>query len=182
MTLAKEITADTSGSAGIEGNGDCGGNGFGIDWIGLLIQAALTILVIGASLVVYHYAIVEEKSQRIALVDIAEVIGIKQLEVTERATRPGIDDRERERLFEAVTEFAKQIDVAVSEIQEECGCTLLVRSAVVKTTKAEDLTPMLKARLGLTKSLAELTEAIRSNPGSANGGGSSNVSPTAARP
>ena len=130
------------------------------------IESILVLLAIVSSISIYHFAVVERTAQRFALLDISEVIGIKQLVIADRATRPGMTDKDREQIYDSVASFAKAMEAAVAQIQQECACTLLVRSAVVKTTAAEDLTPLLKARLGLDQSIADLTASIRSHPGS----------------
>ena len=129
------------------------------------IQSILVLLAIVSSISIYHFAVVERTAQRFALLDISEVIGIKQLVIADMATRPGMTDKDREQIYDSVASFAKAMEQAVAQIQRECACTLLVRSAVVKTTAAEDLTPLLKARLGLDQSIADLTASIRSHPG-----------------
>lgn len=130
------------------------------------IESILVFLAIVLSISIYHFAVVERTAQRFALLDISEVIGIKQLVIADMATRPGMTDKDREQIYDSVASFAKDMEAAVAQLQLECACTLLVRSAVVKTTAAEDLTPLLKARLGLDQSIADLTASIRSHPGS----------------
>jgi len=135
-------------------------------WMTRAIEAILVLLTVVALIAIYHFAVVERTAQRFALLDISEVIGIKQLVIADMAIRPGTTDMDREQIYDSVASFAKDIEAAVAQIQLECACTLLVRSAVVKTTAAEDLTPLLKARLGLDKSIADLTASIRNHPGS----------------
>lgn len=134
-------------------------------WMTRAIESILVLLAIVSLISIYHFAVVERTAQRIALLDISEVIGIKQLVIADMATRPGMTDKDREQIYDSVASFAKDIEAAVAQIQLECACTLLVRSAVVKTTAAEDLTPLLKERLGLDKSIADLTASIRNHPG-----------------
>jgi len=129
------------------------------------IESILILLAIVSSISIYHFAVVERTTQRFALLDISEVIGIKQLVIADLATRPGMTDKDREQIYDSVASFAKAMEEVVAQIQLECACTLLVRSAVVKTTAAEDFTPLLKARLGLDQSIADLTASIRSHQG-----------------
>ena len=129
------------------------------------IQGVLVLAAILISLTIYHYTIVQKTVQKFALLDISEVVGLKQLAITELSLRKEVTDKDREGLYDQITAFSKDIEKAVADIQSECGCTLLVRSAVVKTTDGEDLTPVLKARLGLDKSVGELTDMIRKRSG-----------------
>ena len=133
-------------------------------WLTYGIQAVSVLAAILLSLTIYHYTVVEKSAQRIALLDINEVVSTKQLEITELSLRKGMTDKDREDLYDQIAAFSKDIEKAVEEIQSECGCTLLVRSAVVKAANGEDLTPALKARLGLNKSIAELTRMIQNRP------------------
>lgn len=130
-------------------------------WLIYAIQGVLVLAAIFLALSIYHFTIFEKTVQKFALLDINEVVGLKQLTITELSLRKEATDKSREDLYDQITAFTKDIEKAVSEIQTECGCTLLVRSAVVKTSDGEDLTPLLKARLGLDKSTSELTELIR---------------------
>ena len=135
-------------------------------WLTYGIQAVCVFGAILLSLMIYHFTVVEKNVQKIALLDINEVVSTKQLAITEMALRNGVTDKDRGDLYEQITSFSKEIEKAVEDIQTECGCTLLVRSAVVKTANGEDLTPVLKARLGLDKSVAELTKMIQNRSSS----------------
>lgn len=136
------------------------------EWLTYAIQAVCVFGAILLCLTIYHFTIAEKNAQRIALLDINEVVSTKQLAITELSLRKGVTDRDREDLYDQITSFSKEIEKAVEDIQAECGCTLLVRSAVVKAANGEDLTPVLKAKLGLDKSIADLTKMIqgRSQP------------------
>ena len=136
-------------------------------WLGYAIQTVLVLAIVAVSLLAYHFTVADKAAQRFALLDVGEVINLKQLAITDLATREGVTDKEREKIYDMVTSFSREIEGAVTQIQQECNCTLLVRSAVVKTGTAEDLTPLLKQRLGLDKSEGELAAAIKSNKSSA---------------
>jgi hypothetical protein len=52
-------------------------------------------------------------------------------------------------------------------MQQECGCLLLVKAAVVKASSSEDMTPVLKQRLGMDNlNQAEMVKQLQSQGGS----------------
>lgn len=63
------------------------------------------------------------------------------------ATRPGATDRDREAAYDQIGQFGRDIEAAISELQRDCNCVLVVRAAVLKGHH-EDLTGELKKTLG----------------------------------
>ena len=120
----------------------------GLPWMGMAINAAVALLVAIVALLAYHQFFVLPNKQRLAMLDIAEVLQLKELQVTVGLSQPGVDDKARGDTFQEITAFAQGMEKAIAEIQEDCGCTLLVRAAVVKG-QGEDLTPLLKQKMGL---------------------------------
>lgn len=135
-------------------------------WMGLIINVVITLVLVAGMIGVYHYTVASQTKQKIAVVDIAEILGLKELQVTAAATNPDATDRQRAEAFEEITRFARDMETAVNDLQSECGCTLLVRAAVVKANAAEDLTPALKERLGMAGlDQAKLVQQLRSSGG-----------------
>lgn len=131
-------------------------------WLGLAINIALMLVLVGASLVAYHFYFVLPNKQKFAVIDIGEVLQLKELEVTAAATHADATDAERGEAFESIAKFAKQMEITIGDLQTECGCTLLVKAAVVKLAGAEDLTPVLKQRMGVDQlDAAKLIQQIR---------------------
>lgn len=134
-----------------------------LSWMEYAINAVVAIIFISCALLSYHHFVVLPNKQRFAYLDIPELLELKQLQVAGAATGPGSTESDRERAFGDIARFAGDLERAVAEIQGECDCTILVRAAVVKS-KAEDLTPVLKERLGLAGLTKEsLMGAIRGN-------------------
>jgi hypothetical protein len=131
-------------------------------WLGLAINIALMLALVGASLVAYHFYFVLPNKQKFAVIDIGEVLQLKELEVTAAATHADATDAERGEAFESIAKFAKQMEITIGDLQTECGCTLLVKAAVVKVAGADDLTPLLKQRMGIDQlDAAKLVQQIR---------------------
>jgi hypothetical protein len=59
-------------------------------------------------------------------------------------SRPNVSDEDREAAYLMVSRIGPAIERAVDRLQKECGCTIVVKSAVIAGA-AEDLTPRLKA-------------------------------------
>ena len=135
-------------------------------WIGQLISVTTTLVVVAAVLVAYHFVYVAPNKQRFATVDISGILELKELEISVAASRPDATDAQRGQTFETIAQFARDMETAIGELQEACGCTLLVRAAVVKAAGADDLTETLKMRLGVDKlNHGQLVQQLRSLAG-----------------
>lgn len=138
----------------------------GSSWLGMLIRGTSTFLIVLVTLVAYHFLVVAPNKQRFGVVDVAEVLNLKELQVTLAASQPDAGENRGAAAFEEIARFAKDIEVALAEIQQECGCSLFVKAAVVKPAGAEDLTPLLKQRLGMDKiDQAQLVQQLRATGG-----------------
>lgn len=138
----------------------------GTSWMGLLINAAMSLAIVAAALLAYHFTYVVPNKQRLAVLDIAGILQLKELEVTAKAVHPDATDAQRGEAFEIISKFAGDMEHAIAELQQECGCTLLVKAAVVKAAGAEDLTPVLKQRMNMgSLDEATLLKEIRSAGG-----------------
>ena len=138
----------------------------GSRWLEVLIRGTSTLLIVLVTLIAYHFLVVAPNKQRFGVVDIAEVLNLKELQVTLAATQAEPGENKGAAAFEEIARFAKDIEVALAEIQRECGCSLFVKAAVVKPAASEDFTPQLKQRLGMDKVLqAQLVQQLRGSGG-----------------
>lgn len=150
--------AETHVASEVEGQQDKEGS----RWLEALIRGTGTLLIVLVTLIAYHFFVVAPNKQRFGVVDIAEVLNLKELQVTLAATQAEPGENKGAAAFEEIARFAKDIEVALAEIQQECGCSLFVKAAVVKPAAAEDLTPQLKQRLGMDKvDQAQLVQQLR---------------------
>lgn len=139
-------------------------------WMEYAINAAIAMVVMAVALLAYHQLVVAPNKQRFAYVDISELMELKELQVAGAAMAPGATDADRERAFGEIAKFASDLERAISTLQSECDCTLLVRAAIVKS-KSEDMTPVLKERLGMANlDKDSLMKAIRGTSGSSQSG------------
>ncbi len=134
----------------------------GSRWLEVLIRGMGTLLIVLVTLIAYNFLVVAPNKQRFGVVDIAEVLNLKELQVTLAATQTDPGENKGAAAFEEIARFAKDIEAALAEIQQECGCSLFVKAAVVKPAAAEDFTPLLKQRLGMDKvDQAQLVQQLR---------------------
>lgn len=136
-------------------------------WSHLLFNAATSLLIVIAIILIYHLTIVAPNKQRFGVVDLQDVLNIKQLKVAIDSSQMSSDDEKGARTFDEISRFTKEIEVALSEIQQECGCSLFVKAALIKAEAAEDFTPKLKQKLGLDSyDQASLMSQLRNIGGS----------------
>ena len=125
----------------------------------LIASTLLAMLVVMSALAAYHYWLAP-RSKPLATVDLAEVLELKQLQITAASTKAGATDKDRAAAFDEIGQFARDMEAAVADLSRECDCVLLVRAAVVRGV-AEDLTPALKRKMGVDRlNAADMMQAI----------------------
>jgi len=122
----------------------------GMPWPLLTLMAALlTSVAFTVGLIAIYHFWLARPSAGFAVVDIASVVRVKEAEFTALLSRPEVSDKERMAAYQLVSRMGPEIERAVGELQKECACTIIVKSAVIAGV-AEDLTPRLKEMLGMT--------------------------------
>lgn len=146
-----EITRDVSSSKDVPATEDqagvqpeMGGDFLMVSWISLL----MALLVSTVTLAAYQFWLAKP-SAGFAVVDLASVVKIKETEFTTLLSRPNVSDEDRKAAYLMVSRIGPAIERAVDRLQKECSCTIVVKSAVI-AGPAEDLTPRLKAMLGMS--------------------------------
>jgi hypothetical protein len=119
----------------------------------MLINCVVVILLSGLMVVAYHYFYVKKLEDiiplRTAILDIEEVLAVKQLQASIQLMRFGNNEQNATKLYNDITAFGKQLEEQVKQIQDECDCVLVVKAAVVASNKIDNFTEILKERLGL---------------------------------
>jgi hypothetical protein len=111
-----------------------------------LWQLMLPTLVTAAALYAYDRWQVQP-ALKLAVVDVGEVYRSKEAEFTRLLTRAGSDE-ERQQALEVARHFAQRLPQALDELGRECGCLVMIRSAVVApSSHTVDLTGRLQAML-----------------------------------
>ena len=112
----------------------------------LLPNAALTLLIVVAALAAYDRMVVRP-GQVIGLVDVGEIYRQKEAEFTALLTRAG-SDGERDKAFAMARSFAQRLPLALEELPRDCGCLVMLKSAVAgMTPRTVDLTMHLKRKV-----------------------------------
>jgi hypothetical protein len=115
----------------------------------LFIHALLMLVIVALALVGYD-RLVRRPAARIGLIDIGELVRLKDSRVLDVLTRAAAADDERKAALAFGTRFARVFPQALEELTQECGCLVLSKSAVAGVPpNAIDLTPALKLKVGL---------------------------------
>lgn len=87
---------------------------------------------------------------RFAVLDVAEIYRLKEMQVTAVLTKRDATDDERSGALKAAGTFGSEVTSLLRALHEECQCLVLARGAVIGQPQAlPDLTPDVRRRLGL---------------------------------
>ena len=112
----------------------------------LLLNAVLALLIVLGTLAVYDRMVVRP-SQLVGVVDVAEVYRQKEAEFTLILTKAGSED-EREKAFAMARNFSQRLPLALEELPRDCGCLVVLKSAVAgPTPRTVDLTAHLRRKV-----------------------------------
>ena len=127
----------------------------------VLLPLLVSLMAIGA----YHYWFANKKAG-VAVVDVSEVVAIQQSQFVKLLSGANVTDKDREQSFLMVSSFGERMKTAISEIQKDCHCTLVVKAAIIG--EVADYTDSLKAKMGMTGMSVEVAKPT-DNAASANG-------------
>jgi regulator of protease activity HflC (stomatin/prohibitin superfamily) len=112
----------------------------------LLLQAVMAVAIVAVALAAYDRFVVRQ-GQRVGVVDVGEVYRQKEAEFTLSLTR-ATTEGEREKAMHVARTFAQRLPVALEELPRECGCLVVLRSAVAGPTPTTvDLTAALRRKV-----------------------------------
>jgi hypothetical protein len=111
-----------------------------------LPQVVMVTAIVTTVLAAYDRLVVRP-GQRIGIVDVAEVYRQKEAEFTLTLTR-ATSDAEREQAMRVARAFAQRLPSALDELPRECGCLVLLRTALAAPMpRAIDLTHHLRRKV-----------------------------------
>jgi len=111
-----------------------------------LAHGLVTVLVVAASLAVYD-RLVLRPALVVGVVDVAEVYRAKEAEFTRILTQTSSEE-DRQKALSMVRVFAQRLPAALDELPRECGCLVLLKTAVAgPTPNTVDLTARLRRKV-----------------------------------
>jgi hypothetical protein len=115
-----------------------------------LTQGLVTLLVVAASLTAYDRWVLRP-ALVIGVVDVAEVYRAKEAEFTQiltKALNQPASEEERQKALVMARAFAQRLPLALDELQRECNCLVILRTAVAgPTPNTIDLTAQLRRKV-----------------------------------
>ena len=112
----------------------------------LLLQAVLAMVIVFGILAAYDRLVIRP-GQLVGVVDVGEVYRQKEAEFTLILTKAGTDG-ERDKAMLMARAFAQRLPVALEELPRDCGCLVVLKSAVAgPTPRTLDLTAHLRRKL-----------------------------------
>jgi hypothetical protein len=85
-----------------------------------------------------------------AVVDLASVYREKEAVFAKTIGNEKASEEDRKKAFAGAQEFAKALPAALDSLTQECGCVVLMGNAVAaKPAQVLDLTPLLRAKVGM---------------------------------
>ena len=112
----------------------------------LLLNTALALLIVLSALAIYDRLMVQPL-RLVGVVDVGEVYRQKEAEFTLILTKAGSED-EREKAFAMARNFSRRLPLALEELPRDCGCLVVLKSAVAGLTpRTVDLTAHLRRKV-----------------------------------
>ena len=112
----------------------------------LLLNAGLALVIVFGALAAYDRLVIRP-GQLVGVVDVGEVYRQKEAEFTQILTKAG-SDGEREKAFAMARTFSQRLPLALEELPRECGCLVVLKSAVAgPTPRTVDLTAQLRRKV-----------------------------------
>lgn len=116
------------------------------DWLlALLANSVLSLAAVGA----YHvYS--QDRQIKLGVVDLASVYRDKEAQFSKAVGDEHATDADRDRAVAAALDFAKTLPNDLASLSQVCGCVVLLGNAVAsRTAQVQDLTPLLRAKVGI---------------------------------
>lgn len=112
----------------------------------LLAGTLLSALIVAAGLALYDRTVVRP-ALVIGVVDVAEVYRAKETEFTQILTKTSLEE-DRQKALLMARAFAQRLPAALEELPRDCGCLVVLKSAIAgPTPRTVDLTPLLRRKV-----------------------------------
>ncbi len=113
----------------------------------LLLNAIVSALLVALGITAYDRWVLRP-ALVVGVVDLSEVYRAKEAEFTRLLTQPG-SDADRERALALARNFSQRLPAALDELPRECGCLVVIKSAIAGTPHGLDLTAVLRRKVDL---------------------------------
>lgn len=113
----------------------------------LLLNAVVSALLVALGITAYDRWVLRP-ALVVGVVDLSEVYRAKEAEFTRLLTQPG-SDADRERALALARNFSQRLPAALDELPRECGCLVVIKSAIAGTPHGLDLTTALRRKVDL---------------------------------
>jgi hypothetical protein len=112
----------------------------------VLLHGVVSLVSVAAALAAYDHWVVRP-ALRVGIVDVGEVYRQKEAEFTLILTK-AVSDDERQKAMAMARVFAQRLPRALDELPRDCGCLVVLKSAVAGATpRTVDLTAHLKHKV-----------------------------------
>jgi hypothetical protein len=112
----------------------------------LLLNAAFALAIVLGSLAVYDRYVIRPL-RLVGIVDVGEVYRLKEAEFTLLLTM-AVSDGDRDKAFAMARSFSQRLPLALEELPRECGCLVILKSALAgQTPRTVDLTAQLRRKV-----------------------------------
>jgi hypothetical protein len=115
---------------------------------GLLVLLANSIVSLAAVGLYHLYG--QDRPIKLGVVDLASVYRDKEAQFSKAVGDEHATDTDRDRAVAAARDFAKTLPNDLASLSQACGCVVLLGNAVASSTaQVKDLTPLLRAKVGI---------------------------------
>lgn len=112
----------------------------------MLLNAAVSLVMVLSILAAYDRLVIRP-AQLVGVVDVGEVYRQKEAEFTLILTKAGTDG-DRDKAFAMARTFSQRLPIALEELPRDCGCLVVLKSAIAgPTPRIVDLTSQLRRKV-----------------------------------
>jgi hypothetical protein len=112
-----------------------------------LVALGGAALLVAVSLAAYDRWILRP-ALAIGAVDLSEIYRAKEAQFAQLLVATGSEE-EREQALQMARAFSQRLPVALDELPLECGCLVVLKTAVIGGPRVLNLTPALRQKVGL---------------------------------
>lgn len=98
----------------------------------ILSIVAIVLITSLCLLTAYHLIFGRNAAKNVfATIDMTALVSAKEEEFKQLLSKPNMTDKEREEAFVLVSQVGPQLERAIAIVQQQCQCTILVKTSIV---------------------------------------------------